>query len=56
MGNCSDNGVVGPVTGVIGSLQAMETLKISLLKPPSDCLFLFFFIIFIKLIIFDCLF
>ncbi|KAG5175594.1 hypothetical protein JKP88DRAFT_337718 [Tribonema minus] len=25
---CSDNGVVGPVTGVIGSLQALETLKV----------------------------
>ena len=26
--NCSDGGVVGPVVGVIGSLQALETVKI----------------------------
>ena len=26
--NCSDGGVIGPVTGVIGSLQALEVIKI----------------------------
>lgn len=28
--NCSDGGVLGPVTGVIGSLQALEVIKILL--------------------------
>ena len=28
MTNCSDGGVAGPVVGVIGSLQALETVKI----------------------------
>lgn len=28
--NCADGGVLGPVTGVIGSLQAMEAIKIAL--------------------------
>lgn len=27
-GNCSDNGVLGPVPGVIGCLQAVEAIKI----------------------------
>jgi adenylyltransferase and sulfurtransferase len=27
MGSCADNGVLGPVTGVIGALQAMEVIK-----------------------------
>lgn len=30
---CEDSGILGPVTGVIGSLQAMETLKIILQNP-----------------------
>ncbi|XP_022799067.1 adenylyltransferase and sulfurtransferase MOCS3-like isoform X2 [Stylophora pistillata] len=28
VGNCSDNGVLGPVPGVIGTLQALEAIKI----------------------------
>lgn len=28
VGSCADHGVLGPVTGVIGALQAMEVLKI----------------------------
>jgi adenylyltransferase and sulfurtransferase len=26
--NCSDAGIMGPVVGMIGSLQALETIKI----------------------------
>ena len=29
IGSCADNGVIGPVVGVIGTLQAMEVLKIA---------------------------
>ena len=28
--NCSDGGVLGPVTGVIGSMQAIEVIKVIL--------------------------
>lgn len=28
MGNCEENGVLGVVTGIIGSLQALETMKL----------------------------
>jgi len=28
VGSCSDNGVLGPVTGIIGSVQALEAIKI----------------------------
>jgi len=28
MGSCEENGVLGAVTGVIGSLQALETIKL----------------------------
>ncbi|VDK75192.1 unnamed protein product [Litomosoides sigmodontis] len=30
--NCSDNGVVGPVVGIIGSMQANEIIKIAAIK------------------------
>ncbi|KAJ9083773.1 Molybdenum cofactor synthesis protein 3 [Entomophthora muscae] len=33
--NCADGGVLGPVTGVIGSLQAMEAIKIALGMHPD---------------------
>lgn len=33
--NCSDGGVIGPVTGVIGSLQALEVIKIITGLGPS---------------------
>lgn len=33
--NCSDGGVLGPVTGVIGSLQALEVIKIIIGLGPS---------------------
>lgn len=33
--NCSDGGVLGVVTGVIGSLQALEVLKLCTGMPPS---------------------
>lgn len=33
--NCADGGVLGPVTGVIGSLQAMEAIKIALNMHPE---------------------
>ena len=35
VGNCSDNGIVGAITGVIGSLQALEVLKIVTGKQAS---------------------
>ncbi len=35
--NCGDGGVLGAVTGVIGSLQALEAIKI-LLGKSDDCL------------------
>lgn len=34
--NCSDNGVLGPLTGMIGSLQAMEVLKILMNKSEYE--------------------
>lgn len=34
--NCSDNGVLGPLTGMIGSLQAMEVLKIIMKKSEFE--------------------
>ncbi|MFZ9708613.1 MAG: ThiF family adenylyltransferase [Steroidobacteraceae bacterium] len=33
VGNCAEAGVLGPVPGVLGSLQALETLKILLALP-----------------------
>ena len=35
VGNCADAGVLGPVPGVLGSLQAMETLKLLLDLPGA---------------------
>jgi adenylyltransferase/sulfurtransferase len=35
VGNCSDNGIIGAITGVIGSLQALEVLKIVTGKQAS---------------------
>ncbi|KAJ1473121.1 hypothetical protein T484DRAFT_1837644 [Baffinella frigidus] len=34
--DCSDGGVVGPVVGVIGSLQAMEVIKVAMRKPKEE--------------------
>ncbi|CAG9533116.1 unnamed protein product [Cercopithifilaria johnstoni] len=39
--NCSDNGVLGPVVGVIGSMQANEIIKIAAIKK---CNFVYRFI------------
>lgn len=36
--NCGDGGVLGAVTGVIGSLQALEAIKVALGLPSSDIL------------------
>ena len=33
--NCDAGGIMGPVTGCIGSLQAMEAMKIVLGQPPA---------------------
>ena len=33
--NCADGGVLGPVTGVIGTMQAMEVLKIAMGQQPA---------------------
>ena len=33
--NCDAGGIMGPVTGCIGSLQAMEALKMALGEPPA---------------------
>ena len=33
--NCSDNGVLGAITGVIGSLQALEVIKLIVRKSSS---------------------
>jgi len=35
IGNCSDNGVLGIVPGIIGSLQALEVQKILMGKKPN---------------------
>lgn len=35
VGNCAEAGVLGPVPGVLGSLQAMETLKLLLGLPGA---------------------
>lgn len=35
VGNCSDSGVLGPVPGVIGTLQALEAIKIAVGINPS---------------------
>lgn len=35
VGNCSDNGIIGAVTGLIGSLQALETLQLVTGKQAS---------------------
>lgn len=35
VGNCSDNGVLGIVPGIIGSLQALEVQKILMRKKPN---------------------
>ncbi|XP_073247860.1 adenylyltransferase and sulfurtransferase MOCS3-like [Porites lutea] len=35
VGNCSDSGVLGPVPGVIGTLQALEAIKIAVGIKPS---------------------
>ncbi len=35
VGNCAEAGVLGPVPGVLGSLQAMETLKLLLDLPGT---------------------
>lgn len=37
--NCSDNGVLGPVVGVIGSMQANEIIKIAAI---GKCMFFSF--------------
>ncbi|ORZ33051.1 hypothetical protein BCR44DRAFT_54365 [Catenaria anguillulae PL171] len=34
--NCSDGGVMGPVTGTIGSMQAMEAIKILAMRDAAD--------------------
>lgn len=36
MQNCATNGVIAPVTGIVGSIQAMETLK--LILGLGECL------------------
>ncbi|KAI6172182.1 Adenylyltransferase and sulfurtransferase MOCS3 [Aphelenchoides besseyi] len=33
--NCSEGGVLGPVTGVIGSMQALEVIKIAISKKST---------------------
>ncbi|VDK44348.1 unnamed protein product [Anisakis simplex] len=33
--NCSESGVIGPVVGVIGNMQALETIKIAAQLKPS---------------------
>jgi adenylyltransferase/sulfurtransferase len=35
VGNCAEAGVLGPVPGVLGSLQALETLKVLLGRPSA---------------------
>lgn len=37
--NCSDGGVLGPIVGVIGSLQALEVLRIA---SNGNCNLIFF--------------
>ena len=39
--NCSDGGVMGPICGVIGSLQAMEVLKILMEEPTGKFYYLY---------------
>ncbi|XP_067031765.1 adenylyltransferase and sulfurtransferase MOCS3-like isoform X1 [Acropora muricata] len=37
VGNCSDSGVLGPVPGIIGTLQALEAIKIAIGLKSSFC-------------------
>ncbi|XP_068731707.1 adenylyltransferase and sulfurtransferase MOCS3-like isoform X1 [Montipora capricornis] len=37
VGNCSDSGVLGPVPGIIGTLQALEAIKIAVGIKSSFC-------------------
>ncbi|VDP12496.1 unnamed protein product [Onchocerca flexuosa] len=41
--NCSENGVLGPVVGIIGSMQANEIIKIAAIKKCSFAGFLYLF-------------
>jgi len=36
LGNCQGNGVLAPVTGVIGSMMALEAIKVLLAMPGSE--------------------
>jgi len=34
--NCAENGVIGPLAGIVGSMQAMEAIKVILCQNNSD--------------------